>query len=127
MDFTLFTSYDGPETWTVATYGDATIRVAEAFDEYIRDTGSWRTRVKYVIEWKGRVVAEGDDLSVPAMSAEKPLSWIYSLCAFMGQDRYECEIYDEYGDEHRAAIDDGLADALSLLELELEENYREEL
>ena len=127
MDFTLFSSYDGPETWTVAQYGDVTIRVAEAFDEYRRDTGSWRTRVKYVIEWKGRVVAEGDDLSVPAISAEKPLSWIYSLCAFMGQNRYECELYEEYGDEHKAAIDDGLADALSLLELELEENYREEL
>ena len=65
MDFTLFTSYDGPETWTVAQYGDVTVRVAEAFDEYQRDTGSWRTRVKYTIEWKGRVVAEGDDLSVP--------------------------------------------------------------
>ena len=127
MDFTLFTSYDGPETWTVAQYGDATIRVAEAFDEYIRDTGSWRTRVKYVIEWKGRVVAEGDDLSVPAISAEKPLSWIYSLCAFMGQNRYESELYEEYGDEHKAAIDDGLDDALTLIELELEENYREEL
>lgn len=127
MDFTLFSSYDGPQVWTVATYGVATVRVAEAFDEYQRDTGTWRTRVKYIIECKGRVVAEGDDLSVPAMSAEKPLSWIYSLCSFMGMDRYECEIYDEYGDEHKAAIDDGLDYALSLLGLTLEEDYREEL
>ena len=115
MDFTLFSSYDGPETWTVAQYGDATIRVAEAFDEYIRETGSWRTRVKYTIEWKGKIVADGDDLSVPAISAEKPLSWIYTLCAFMGQDRYECEIYDEYSDEHKEAINDGLDDALTLI------------
>ena len=65
-------------------------------------------RIKYVIKWKNKITETGRDLFVPSMWNENTVEVLETLIRFMGNSEYDSDIWHEYNQAHKDALDEGM-------------------
>jgi hypothetical protein len=65
-------------------------------------------RIKYVIKWKDIITETNNDLYIPSMWNENMVDVLETLIGFMGNSQIDCDIWHEYAQAHKDALEDGM-------------------
>ena len=83
-------------------------------------------RIKYVIKWKNKITETGRDLFVPSMWNENTVEVLETLIRFMGNSEYDSDIWHEYNQAHKDALEDGMHEEMqyvaAMLQFAVENN-----
>ena len=83
-------------------------------------------RVKYVIKWKGETTESNNDLYIPHIWNENMVEILETLIAFMGNSERDCDIWHEYSQAHKDALDEGMYEEMqyvaAMLQFAVENN-----
>lgn len=83
-------------------------------------------RIKYVIKWKGQLTETGTDLFIPSLWNENMVEVLETLIGFMGNSKADCDIWHEYAQAHKDALEDGMYEEMqycgAMLQFAVENN-----
>jgi hypothetical protein len=65
-------------------------------------------RIKYVIKWKDIITETNNDWYIPSMWNENMVDVLETLIGFMGNSQIDCDIWHEYAQAHKDALEDGM-------------------
>lgn len=77
-------------------------------------------RIRYVIKWKNKITETGRDLFVPSMWNENTVEVLETLIGFMGNSQMDSDIWEEYTQAHKNALEDGMYDEMQYCSSELQ-------
>lgn len=77
-------------------------------------------QIKYVIKWKGIITETNNDLYIPSMWNENMVEILETLLAFMGNSQWDSDIWEEYNQAHKDALEDGMYEEMQYCIIELQ-------
>lgn len=77
-------------------------------------------RIRYVIKWKGQLTETGTDLFIPSPWSENMVEVLETLIAFMGNSEMDSDIWHEYNQAHKDALENGMYEEMQYCSIELQ-------
>jgi hypothetical protein len=112
----IYTEYFQDEDRTILESDNLWISVQEDGWNYKHE----KYRIRYVIKWKGQLTETGTDLFIPSPWSENMVEVLETLIAFMGNSEMDSDIWHEYNQAHKDALENGMYEEMQYCSIELQ-------
>lgn len=112
----IYTEYFQKQDRTILESGNLWVSVQEQGWSFRQK----KYRIRYVIKWKNEIVDTATELFVPSLWNENTVEVLETLIAFMGNSEMDCDIWHEYSQTHKDALDDGMYNEMQYVQIMLQ-------